>query len=121
MPNIYDKAYELARMIEENEYYIKLKALSEKVRNNKEYLEMVEAYQIKQFELYNRKESGEELTEEESKNLNDQYQKLMSIEDIKSLFEVEHQLSLLINDLYRIFNAPLLTLNPQEGKKEEDI
>ena len=103
-------------MIEENEHYIKLKVLSEKVRNNKEYLEMVETYQIKQFELYNKKESGQELAEEESKDLNDQYQKLMTIEDIKSLFEVEHQLSLLINDIYRIFNAPLVSLNPPEEK-----
>lgn len=117
MPNIYDKAYELARMVEENENYIKLKDLSELIRSNKEYLEMIEIYQKKQFELYQKKESGKELAETEYQELNEQYQKLMAINDVKALFEAEHQLSLLINDLYRIMNAPLAALNPQEENK----
>lgn len=117
MQNIYDKAYELSRMIEENENYIKLKELSELIRSNKEYLEMIEIYQKRQFELFQKKESGQELTDEEYQDLNEQYQKLMAINDVKALFEAEHQLSLLINDIYRILNAPLTTINPQEENK----
>lgn len=119
MPNIYDKAYELAVLIEKNENYVTLKELSEKIKTNKEQLDKIEVYQKKQFELYKKKESGTELADDEYKELNDQYQELMLVEDIKLLFQSEHQLSLLINDIYRIINGPLTALSPQEKKEEE--
>lgn len=118
LSNIYDKAYELAGLIEKNENFINLFELSEKIKNNTEQLDKIKSYQKKQFELYQKKESGNELTEDEYKELNDQYQELMLIEDVKSLFQAEHQLSLLVNDVYRIINGPLTALNPQEKKEE---
>ncbi len=117
MSNIYDKAHELAGLIGENEHYVQLKELSEKIKTNKEHLDMIESYQKKQFELYQKKESGNELTDEEYKELNDQYQELMLVDDVKDLFQAEHQLSLLINDIYRIINGPLTALSPQENKE----
>lgn len=120
MPNIYDKAYELAGLIEKNENFLKLIELSEKIKTNTEQLDLIKDYQKNQLELYQKKEAGEELTEGEYEKLNDEYQELMLIEDIKQLFQAEHQLSLLINDVYRIINGPLIALNPQEKSEEEE-
>lgn len=119
MSNIYDKAYELAGLIEKDENFIKLKDLSEKIKTDTEKLEKIMSYQKKQLELYKKKESGEDLTDLEYQELNDQYEELMLIEDIKLLFQAEHQLSLMINDIYRIINGPLTVLSPQEKTEEK--
>ncbi len=119
MANIYDKAYEFAAALVKEESYINFKQLSNKINNSPAKFEKIKAYQLKQMELFGRSEAGEELPQEEIEALNVDYAELLEDEDIKQLFEVERQFSVILNDVYKIINEPIQELAPKGSVSEE--
>lgn len=118
MSIIYDKVHEIAKLVEESEHYLKVKELSIVVKGNEEYMKMIAEYNTQQQEMQQKRNLGQELTEDDYKVINETYLKLMTNEEIKSLFEAEEQLGKLINDIFGIINEPLKNLYQPEGQAE---
>ncbi len=120
MANIYDKAHAFAATLVQEESYIAFKELSSKINNNPEQYEKIRDYQLKQMELYERNEAREEIHQEEIEAINAAYAALLEDEDIKRLFEVERQFSLMLTDVYKIMNEPIQELAPKGSTEKEE-
>lgn len=119
MANIYDKAHDFVAALVKEESYIKLKDLSTKINNDQERFEKIRDYQIKQYELYARSDSGEEIPESEVQSIKAEYEALLQDPEIKQLFEAEYAFGILITDLYKIINDPIKELAPRGPASEE--
>jgi cell fate (sporulation/competence/biofilm development) regulator YlbF (YheA/YmcA/DUF963 family) len=119
MANIYDKAHDFVATLVKEESYIKLKELSTKINNDGERFEKIRNYQIKQYELYARNDSGEEIPETEVQAIKAEYESLLQDPEIKQLFEAEYAFGILITDLYKIINDPIKELAPRGPADEE--
>lgn len=107
MPNPYDKAHELAKIIEQDPNYILVKELTEKVMSNTEHMQLIEDFRRKQFELQQLQMEGIQLSEQVLEDTNKLYESLTSHEEIKKLLEAEERLSILFSDLNKILTGPL--------------
>lgn len=100
--NPYDKARELARSIESSDVYKKFKELKSKVEADEATHAMIEDFQKKQFELQKKQMLGEELSEEDSKKL----QELFSILSLNQLaadyMAAEFQFAQMMQDISKI-------------------
>ncbi len=120
MANIYDKAHEFAATLVKEESYITFKELTNKINNNPEQYKKIRDYQIKQMEMYGRKEAGEEIPQEELEAINADYAALLEDEEIKRLFEVERLFTVMLSDIYKILNEPIQDLAPKGSIAEEE-
>jgi len=114
MSNPYDKAHELAKAIEEEPTYIKVKELTEKVMKNPEQMQRIEAFRKKQFDLHQKQMQGLQLDQNELEETNKLYETLRKYPDIKDLLEAEERLSLLFSDVNRILTGPLEKIYKKE-------
>lgn len=118
MSNIIEKATEVANLLEKEEVYLKVKELSAVVKANEEYMKLIAEYNTNQQEMQQKKNAGNELTEDDYKFMNECYLNLMTNEEIKSLFEEEEKLGKLVNEIFGTINEPLKTLyQPEEQAK----
>ena len=107
MPNPYDKAHELARLVEQDPNYLKVKELTKIVMSNPEKMKLIEEFRTKQFNLHQKQMQGMQLEEYELEQTNHLYETISSYADIKELLSAEEKLSLLFSDLNRILTGPL--------------
>lgn len=107
MPNVYDKAHELASLIEQEENYLIVKQLTAQVMANPEQMLLIEEFRKKQFGLQQKQMLGEQVGEGELEEVNKMYEQLSNNIDFKRLIDAEERLSLLFSDLNRILTGPL--------------
>ncbi len=107
MPNPYDRAYELASIIENDENYQKVKQLTEKVMANPEHMILIESFRQKQFELQQKQMQGKKLEETDLEETNKLYALLSANPEIKKLLDAEERLSMLFAEINRILTGPL--------------
>lgn len=107
MPNPYDKAYELAKIIEEDKSYIEVRDLTRKVMEKPEQVKLIEEFRKNQFKLQQKQMQGEELAEDELEEVNKLYEALSENKEIKQLLDAEERLSILFGDINRIITGPL--------------
>lgn len=107
MANVYDKAHELAGLIEQEENYKTVKELTELVMNNPEQMQLIEEFRKKQYGLQQQQMLGQEIDERELEEVNKLYEHLSNHAEIKKLIDAEERLSILFSDLNRILTGPL--------------
>ncbi|KXG42812.1 YlbF family regulator [Tepidibacillus decaturensis] len=103
----YDKAYELARVIEENENYKTVKELTIKVMSNPEQMKLIEEFRRKQFGMQEKQLKGLPIEQHELEETNQLYKNLSANPEIKKLLDAEERLSMLFVDINRILTEPL--------------
>ncbi|OEG00066.1 hypothetical protein BHF71_06365 [Vulcanibacillus modesticaldus] len=118
MQNLYDKAYELARMIENDQIYLDLKEITAKVKKNSEQVKLIDKYQQLQLKLQEKQSQGIQVSDEDLREVNDLYQKLISNPDIKKLFETEERFSILISDISKILTEPLVKISSKNTNNQ---
>lgn len=107
MPNAYDKAHELARIIEQDPNYLTVNDLTSKVMSNPEQMKLIEEFRSRQFELQQKQIQGFQLEKDELEETNKLYEKLSTNPNIKKLLDAEERLSMLFADINRILTGPL--------------
>jgi cell fate (sporulation/competence/biofilm development) regulator YlbF (YheA/YmcA/DUF963 family) len=104
---VYDQAYRLAKEIKKSEEYCAYQEIRKKILANEKEKLMLQDFQKKQLELQAKKLTGKEISEEESKKL-EELAKIMDInQHIKNYLEAEYRLSTLLNDLQKILFGEL--------------
>lgn len=119
MPNPYDMANDLAKIIENEESYVKVKSLTEKVMSNPEHMKIIEDFRKKQFELQQKQMQGQKIEEKDIEETNKLYEELSKNADIKDLLDAEERLSILFSDLNRILTGPLEKIYKKENQEEK--
>ncbi len=114
MPNPYDKAHELASVIEQDENYIKVKDLSEKVMTNKDHMMLIDTFRRKQYEIHQKQMQGIQLEQDELEEANKLYESLSKYPKIMELLQAEEKLSILFSDINRILTASLEKIYKKE-------
>lgn len=107
MSSVYDKAHELAGLIEQEENYKTVKELTELVMNNPEQMQLIEDFRRKQYGLQQQQMLGQEIDEKELEDVNKLYEHLSNHAEIKNLIDAEERLSILFSDVNRILTGPL--------------
>ena len=114
MSEAYNMAHELAKIIEKEESYVKVKKLTKKVMKNQEHMKLIEDFRKMQFELQQKQMQGQKLEDEDFEETNTLYESLSKISDIKELIDAEERLSILFSDLNRILTGPLEKIYKKE-------
>ncbi len=107
MSNPYDKAHELASLIEKEQSYLKVKEISQKVLEKPDQMQQIDLFRREQMEVQRKQMLGMPLEPKELEKVNELYEKLMEDSEVKELLEAEQALSQLFNDLNRILTLPL--------------
>lgn len=115
MPNPYDKAHELVKLIEEDENYIKVKLLTSKVMTDPENKKLIEEFRGSQVELQQKQMQGLQLEAAELEEANKLFEQLNANPEIKQLIEAEERLSTMYTDINRIISGPLEKIYNKEN------
>ncbi|NEU31491.1 YlbF family regulator [bacterium LRH843] len=107
MSNVYDKAHELKRILAESDEFKTLKSMHETIEADDIAKKKLEDFRNLQLELQQKQMQGIEITEEEAKQAQEQFQSVQQHELLSKLMEAEQRLSLIIGDLNKIITEPL--------------
>ena len=107
MSNIYDKAHELASAIEQDENYLTVKEISQKIMGDPEASKMLDEFRFQQYQIQRSQMQGEPVKTEDMEEANRLYMELTKREELKSLLDAEQHLSTLFADINRILTGPL--------------
>lgn len=121
MSKAYDLAHELAKLIEEDENYIKVRDLTEKVMGNEEHMSLINNFREKQFQLQEKQMQNIQPKQEEIEETSNLYEELISHEEIKELVMSEERLRILYEDINKILAGPFNNIygNQEENEEEE--
>lgn len=99
MNNPYDKARELARAIKESDVYKKFMEQKTNLETDPDTKAMVTDFQKRQFELQLKQANGEELSEDDSKKLQELFQILSLNPKASDYLAAEYQFGLMMQDI----------------------
>ncbi len=99
---IYDKAYELAKLIKESPEYTNFKQLKDKVYADEKTKGLLKDYKKMQFEAQASYLSGKEPAAEEMDKLKKLGEILQFNNDVTEFFSAEYRFNTLIGDIYKI-------------------
>ncbi|OXM15268.1 YlbF family regulator [Paenibacillus herberti] len=108
--NVYDKAYELAKALEESHEAKDVRAARAAADADPDARRMLFDFQKQQVDLQQRMMSGEEPSAEELESLNRLYEVLSMNPLVQRYFEAEKRLSVVIEDVNRIIGNSLSAL-----------
>lgn len=114
----YDKAYALARSIRESEEFRSVKALYAKIDQDVHTKRMLKDFRQRERELSLKQLSGEEVGQQELDQLQKLYETITLNPDIKNLFEAEHRLQLLYQDIQKIIFEPFNEIFSYHDREE---
>lgn len=97
--NPYDKARELARAIKESDAYQKFMAQKELMDADPETKSMISDFQKRQYELQLKQMNGEDLSEEDSKKLQELFQILSLNNKASDYLAAEYQFGLMMQEI----------------------
>lgn len=107
MSELYDSAYRLEQAIRESEEYQELKQCYERLEGDETGQRMFENFRNLQLELQEKQMSGQEISEEEARQAERQFQLVQQHEGISRLIAAEQRMSTVIGDLNKIITKPL--------------
>lgn len=107
MANVYDKAYELKREIEETAEFKELVALHEEVERDDIAKKLLENFRNLQIDLQKKQMQGIQITEEDAIEAQRQFEAVQQHELISKLMNAEQRLSIVITDINKIITEPL--------------
>ncbi|MCM3747987.1 YlbF family regulator [Paenibacillus pasadenensis] len=108
--NVYDKAYELAKALEESHEAKAVQAARAAADADPDARRMLFDFQKRQVDLQQRMMSGDEPSAEELENLNRLYELLSMNPLVQRYFEAEKRLSVVVEDVNRIIGNSLSAL-----------
>ncbi|SNX55330.1 YlbF family regulator [Thermoanaerobacterium sp. RBIITD] len=100
--NVYDKAYELKRAIEELPEYIAFKEAYKKVNSNEQNKKMLEDFRKKQLEIQSKELTGEKVSKEDEEKLKKLYEILRLNPELNSYLTAEYSFSRIMDDITKI-------------------
>lgn len=107
MVNIYDTAYQLERELRETSQYIDLKEAFENIKNDEEANIILEEFQALQQVLFQKQQTGQEITEEEALQAQTVSAKMSENELTLELMEKERTLNEMLNEINGIIMKPV--------------
>ena len=100
--NPYDAAHILAKAIKESPEYTEFKNLKEKVQQQDTTKKMLKDFRKKQFTLQAKQMSGQQVSEEDTKKVQDLQNVLLQNPLVGPYLHAEYRLSTILNDVYKI-------------------
>ncbi|MBP2073085.1 YlbF family regulator [Thermoanaerobacterium butyriciformans] len=100
--NVYDKAYELKKAIEELPEYKAFKEAFEKIESNEQNKKMLEDFRKKQLEIQTKELTGEEVTKEDEEKLKKLYEILSLNPELNAYLSAEYSFSRIMDDITKI-------------------
>ena len=97
--NPYDKARELARAIKDSDAYKKFKVQKDLIDQDPETKQMISDFQKRQYELQLKQVNGEELSEDDSKKLQELFQILSLNNKASDFLAAEYQFGLMMQEI----------------------
>ncbi len=107
MVNIYDTANQLEKDLRELSQYKELKEAHENVKNDEDANEILKEFQDLQQSLYQKQQTGEEVSEEEANNAQALSIKMTANELTMELMEKEQALNALLSEINGIIMKPV--------------
>ncbi|MFW6264675.1 MAG: YlbF family regulator [Bacillota bacterium] len=105
--SVYDVAHRLSRELKKSDEYISYLEIKKKIMANEKSKEMLEDFQKEQFKLQSKAMSGQEITEEEKKKLNNLMEIIQLNNDVQKYLNAEQRISIMLNDLHQILFSEL--------------
>jgi cell fate (sporulation/competence/biofilm development) regulator YlbF (YheA/YmcA/DUF963 family) len=100
--NVYDKAYELKKAIEQLPEYISYKEAVKKINANEQNKRMLKDFKEKQLEIHAKELSGKKPDEQEIESLKKLYDILNLNPDLSSYLYAEYTFSKIMDDITKI-------------------
>lgn len=107
MVNIYDTANQLEKDLRELSQYKELKEAHENVKNDEDANDILKEFQNLQQSLYQKQQTGEEVSEEEANNAQALSIKMTANELTMELMEKEQALNALLSEINGIIMKPV--------------
>ncbi|BBH21492.1 UPF0342 protein [Paenibacillus baekrokdamisoli] len=108
--NVYDKAYELTKALQETEEAQELKAALTAARNDPEAKRMMEDFRDKQTVLQQKMMEGEQPSQEEMEMMNKLYEVVTLNPLLNRTFDAERRFSIIFDDVTKIVTESLKTI-----------
>ena len=105
--NPYDAAHLLAKTIKESIEYKEFKDLKEKVQQNESTKKMLKDFRKKQFTLQAKQMSGQQVSEEDTKKVEELQNVLVQNPLLGPYLHSEYRLSTILNDVYKILGEAI--------------
>ena len=100
--NPYDAAHLLAKALKESPEYTEFKNLKDKVQQQDTTKKMLKDFRKKQFTLQAKQMSGQQVSEEETKKVQELQNVLLQNPLVGPYLHAEYRLSTILNDVYKI-------------------
>ena len=100
--NPYDAAHILAKALKESPEYTEFKNLKDKVQQQDTTKKMLKDFRKKQFTLQAKQMSGQQVSEEDTKKVQELQQVLLQNPLVGPYLHAEYRLSTILNDVYKI-------------------
>lgn len=107
MANIYDTANQLERELRETTQYKALQEAYENIKADEDANAVLEEFQLLQRALFEKQQSGQEITDEEAMQAQNVSGKMSENELTMSLMDKERDLNQLLNDVNGIIMKPV--------------
>lgn len=107
MSNVYNKAHELKQILKDSEEFTSLKAIHDEIENDEIAKRMLDNFRQLQLDLQQKQLQGVEITEEEARQAQQQFETVQQHELISKLMEAEQRISVMIGDVNKIISEPL--------------
>jgi cell fate (sporulation/competence/biofilm development) regulator YlbF (YheA/YmcA/DUF963 family) len=107
MANIYDTANQIERELRETPQYTGLEEAFATVKEDEEANSILEEFQGVQALVYQKQQTGQEITEEEAEQAQEISQKMTENEKTTELMEKERELNQVLNDINGIIMKPI--------------
>ena len=105
--NIYDDANQMATHLQELPQFLGLQNAFAALKKDDIAFTMFKKFQTQQMTLQQKQMQGQELTDDEIKEIQELAQKIGDIDAIKNLMEQERQLSQTMDELNQIISKPI--------------
>jgi cell fate (sporulation/competence/biofilm development) regulator YlbF (YheA/YmcA/DUF963 family) len=105
--NLYDKAYDLAKALEQSQEVIDLKTAHQAVEAQSEAKQMLDDFRVKQEGFQQKMMAGEEPSESELGEMEQLYEEISLNPLISKLFEAERQFAVVFDEVNKIMNDAL--------------
>ena len=100
--NPYGAAHLLAKAMKESPEYNEFKTLKDQVQQNESTKKMLKDFRKKQFTLQAKQMSGQKVSEEDTKKLQELQNVLLQNPLVGPYLHAEYRLSTILNDVYKI-------------------
>ena len=110
MTNIYDTANQLEREVRELEQFKALEEAFNQLKENEESFKVFKAFQDLQVRLQEKQMTGQDVTEDDAKQMQELFTKVQQDDAINALFEKEQALSQIMNEITAMMMKPVQDL-----------